>query len=204
MTRFEQIVNIYKIKSQLLVVTNEGVFREYFNTSYESLGDDFLQRNLGITKAELEKFGLEGLIKLGKHVGIAAAYVSFSETIYGEILSESQGKNPGLNVAAELCFGFRYDIERGELEREFTSNKDLSDEKLVNYLLRLRGPFGTRAYGACKKPGFNEMFGPLIMQYPFVMAGLNYLVRDLLEKEDTRRARFEKRDVPDIDAETDL
>src|SRR3989344_9025203 len=117
---------------------------------YKLQDDAFLEAKAGLTKKALNDFGLEGLIQCRKHAPIAEFYCGFAEELYRQLFENDGAKNRFANALLSTTCGFRMDIEYFELEHEFSMNDDLNNEDMVNHLLKLKGPFGTRAYTACK------------------------------------------------------
>ncbi len=210
MGSFEEIVEKYAQKSIDFVKINEGLFYNVLSGFYSVESPDFFAQNLRFSKAEFEAKGIETLVLEKKHLSIGDFYCGTAQKIKEQILSESKGKDKYVNAFFAVLFGFRLDIESIELEREYAANQDLSDDRLVEYLLKLRGLFGARAFTTFKGHSLN-MFDITAKERSLVMQFISSYTIDLLRNQEDLQERLKKRkktqegdlDV-DINGDTDF
>ena len=200
MGTFEDVVAMYKVKSQVLVVQNEKQWIHGLTFLYEQLDDDLVNKMLGVSKEELRVQGLEQLVKTRHHVPVAEFYCSFTNDLHMQLLSREQGKSALLNCMAHRLFGYRPDIERNELEHEIATNSDLAADVMVDYLLKLRGPFGARAFTGCLT--YMDILGHRILQYSIIMAFLENQIKEMLTAEEPKHKP--KEESHDHDGEYDF
>lgn len=192
MGSFEEIVEKYAQKSIDFVKLNEGLFYKVLSEFYSVETPDFFTQNLRFSKDEFEDKGIETLVLEKKHLPIVDFYCGIAEKIKEQILSESKGKDKYVNAFFAALFGFRLDIESIELEREYSANQDLSDDRLVEYLLKLRGLFGARAFTTFKGHSLN-MFNITAKERSLVMQFISSYTIDLLRNQEDLQERLKKR-----------
>ncbi|MBI4141473.1 hypothetical protein HY484_00950 [Candidatus Woesearchaeota archaeon] len=206
MSCFEQIVVAYKNASQNFVKTNEELFVNTLQEVYDAKDDLFFSR-AGFTKLDFLEYGIEGLIKNGKHPRIAQLYEMFSEGLHPAVVSREWNHAESNNMSAHW-FGFKPCDEHIDLEYEIQMNSDLCDEKLVGHLLRLRGPFGTQAFYVCKEGGHIPFAGVPPTLYTAILMHLCKKTCELLRASETSEYKNKKKtsdeQPPDIDGESDF
>ena len=208
---FEDVVNAYAQKSVDFVETNEPLFYRVLCEFYSRQDEDFFKANLRFSKAEFKEKGIETLVAEGKHLPVAEFYSGIAEKLKEQILSDSQGSNNYVNAFFGVFFGFRMDIERTELEREFEANKDLSDKKMVEYLLKLRGLFGGRAFITYRGPSMDLFNLKAIERYILLNVISSYTIFLLKQHEEIEERRRKngvqngyEDGLPDFDAGIDF
>ncbi|MBI4140383.1 hypothetical protein HY485_00955 [Candidatus Woesearchaeota archaeon] len=206
MASFEEIVSAYKTASQHFVNTNEELLVKDLQEIYDSRDDDFFFR-VGFSKQDLAECGIDGLVSKQKHPALGRFYEMFSEGLYSSVVSKTWADEE-MNKLSGQHFGFRPADERTDLECEIEMNSHLSVEKLVEHLMKLRGPFGTRALYVCKEGGSTPFAGVPPFLYTVILMQLCHTACGLLratEINDYENRKNDSKDSPpDIDAETDF
>lgn len=149
MSRFEEVVKQYKEESQKFVEKYECLIAVQLTQFYQQLGEEELKATFGFEPEIVNRFGVPGL-RQGEHPPISKFYNKFSDDLEKLVISHWGDCAPEVSAQlfemfAALC-GFRPDIEKGDLEYEIEMNSQLEYKKIVEHLLKLRGPFGARAY----------------------------------------------------------
>ena len=206
MASFEEIVAAYKTASQNFVNTNEELFAKNFQEVYMRQSDEFFLK-AGFSKHDLAELGIDGLVSKQKHPALGRFYEMFSEGLYLPVISKSWADEE-INEISGRCFGFRPVDERNDLECEIEMNKHLSVEKIVEHLLKLRGPFGTRALFVYKEGGTMPFACVPPALYTAILMLLCNETAGLLRATETNdyenRKKESKDSPPDLDAETDF
>jgi len=202
MPHFDDVVRLYMRKSQEVVREFEDSLGEELASFYARLDDVVLKNRFGIEQWIVEQEGMSGLVKRGLHHPLASTYFCFTEELYKFVCQDERVSDADVNSRLEGFLGCKPNIERGELKHEIAMNSDLSDERLVDYLLKLQGPFGTRAFVVCENRTIIDVFD--VAKYRIMMVFLGKRVSELLCKNEKKKKESTESESFDFDGDIDF